>query len=262
MLCIDEVADAEGNGDSISQAVQAERIALLTNILNQTESSFPHPLQRRASMPLNTSMHPAPPRSPFPTQAPRHAAHASLGGHAAYGPSPALRSRSQADLRGQYQSAPGRPIYQTPAQPSRNSSPARSSYGYGSRVPSPTAAFLPACLQDVVNASPLHSSPATSASSASLELAFDDFGYEHGAPAGFGYGYGFDGEDDAAGESEEEVQFRAPGGATRSGPARKTPEASIWSLDGEESRTLRPYAPIHADCMQDLAGRLASLTTA
>lgn len=255
-----EATDAEGNGDSISQAVQAERIALLTNILNQTEASFPHPLQRRASMPLNHPTHSAPPHPPFPVQAPRHAAHASLGEHAAYDLSHVLRSRSQADLRGQYQRAPGRPIYQTPLQPSRNSSPARSSYGYVSRVPSPTAAFLPACLQDVVSApSPLHSSPATSASSASLELAFDEFGYEHG------YGFGFDdADDDAAGESEEEVQFRAPGGATRRGPAvRKAAEAgSIWSLDGEESRTLRPYAPIHTDCMQDLAGRLASLATA
>ena len=35
-------------------------------------------------------------------------------------------------------------------------------------------------------------------------------------------------------------------------------EESIWKMDGEESKTLRPYAPIHNECLQELAGRLAS----
>ncbi|GJE88957.1 RanBP2-type domain-containing protein [Phanerochaete sordida] len=270
---------AEGNGDSISQAVQAERIALLTNLLNQTENGFPHALERRASVPINSMSHALHNSTPhFPPQVPRHAQHASLGGQVNYGPPPAVRSRSQMDLRAQYhqrqqqqqlqlqqhqqqqqhdaapfqQYAHGpaqRPIYQTPTyHTSRNSSPARSSYGYGSRVPSPTAAFLPACLQDVlVRASPAHSSPATSASSAEL---FDEYGYDSGRDV----------------LSEEEPQFRAPGGATRSSGGRKVyggpggaapAEDSIWAMDGEESKTLRPYAPIHNECLQELAGRLA-----
>lgn len=262
-------ADAEGNGDSISQAVQAERIALLTNLLNQTEHAFPHPLQRRASVPVNAMAPPA--AAPFaPQPAPRHAAHASLG-HLSYAPADprfpaaptphAARSRSQADLRAQYHARADsqgalagvplaqRPIYQTPAyHASRNSSPARSAAAYGSRVPSPTAAFLPACLQDVVAASPAHSSPTTSASSA--DLSFDDY-------AEFaGYGSGCDAVREDDGAAEPELAFRAPGGATRRSGGRKA--GDIWRMDGEESRTLRPYAPIHADCIADIAGRLAS----
>ena len=151
---------------------------------------------------------------------------------------------------------PQRPIYQTPAptyNASRDSSPARSSYGYPSRVSSPTALFLPSCLQDVIQAeSPLHSSPATSTSSADLSFEFDDFGYDA------------DGRDVL---SEEDPQFRAPGGATRTSGGRKvyngasgssTSQESIWKMDGEESMTLRPYAPIHNECLSELAGRLAS----
>lgn len=175
----------------------------------------------------------------------------------------------------QQQHQPQRPIYQTaPYHASRNSSPARSSYAYnattmGSRVPSPTSMFLPSCLQDVIQAeSPLHSSPATSASSA--ELSFDDFGaydYPNYHPDSHASSH----DEDEGVASEEDVRFRAPGGATRSGRAvfangKKTREereggggvASIWRMDGEESRTLRPYAPIHAECgIQELAGRLA-----
>lgn len=272
-------ADAEGNGDSISQAVQAERIALLTNLLNQAENAFPHPHQRRASVPIN-SMNPqmhAP--APFPPQMPRHSQHASLSGQhglphmPAPGPSPASRSRSQIDLHAQYQQRqqdasalalqyaqglPQRPIYQTPAyHASRNSSPARSSYDCPSRGSSPTRMFLPLCLQDVIRAeSPVHSSPATSTSSA--DLSFDDFAYDSHFDI----------------PSAEEPQFRAPGGATRSSGGRKvynghaagsSSQESIWKMDGEESKTLRPYAPIHTECLSDLAGRLASglsLTTA
>jgi hypothetical protein len=114
--------------------------------------------------------------------------------------------------------------------------------------------FLPSCLQDIIQAeSSVHSSPATSTSSA--DLSFDDFGYDSSFDV----------------ISEEDIQFRAPGGATRTSGGRKAFNAatasveSIWKMDGEESKTLRPYAPIHSECLQDLAGRLAtglSLTTA
>ncbi|EKM52365.1 uncharacterized protein PHACADRAFT_100718 [Phanerochaete carnosa HHB-10118-sp] len=270
---------AEGNGDSISQAVQAERIALLTNLLDQTEDTLQHTLQRRASAPLNSvssMMHNS--ASPFPSRLPRHAQLTSLGNHfncgpAAASPLPASRSRSQLDLHMQYQQhqqlrqqceaaavrqyshgMAQRPIYQTSAHhTSRSSSPTRSSYGGClSRVPSPTAAFLPSCLQDVIHAaSPVHSSPATSTSSA--DLSFDDGAYDLGF--------------DVPGGAETEPRFRAPGGATRASAGRRvygahpsgsTSQESIWKMDGEESKTLRPYAPIHSECFAELAGRLAS----
>lgn len=254
-----------------------------------------------------------------------------------------------------------RPIYQTPLH-SRGASPA------GART-SPTSAFLPSCLDDVIS-SPYdapsayhdahlfkdthhgsahghgsghgHSSPATSASSA--ELSFDEF------PA-FGYSgrLSLDSQYSTSGSSSrfdldsarfdrdtgrfdldsrrsvdslrddyarsslesqrydappvprheyaydapEDLRFRAPGGATRSGRrpsprastvwgegtnysvigseaafGMKSPEGAIptdhiaisntdsaWNLDGDESKTLLARAPIHADEVRELVGR-------
>lgn len=73
MLCrgLNHTLDAEGNGDSISAAVQAERIALLTSVLAQTESSqnsiggslMPQPQQ---PIPRANSMTPPLGRRPYP----------------------------------------------------------------------------------------------------------------------------------------------------------------------------------------------------
>ncbi|KAF5353225.1 hypothetical protein D9756_008079 [Leucocoprinus leucothites] len=65
---------AEGNGDSISAAVQAERIALLTSVLAQTELSqnspgaslMPQPHQHQQPLPRATSATPPLGRRPFP----------------------------------------------------------------------------------------------------------------------------------------------------------------------------------------------------
>ncbi|KAL1687963.1 hypothetical protein GGG16DRAFT_127517 [Schizophyllum commune] len=120
---------AEGNGDSISAAVQAERIALLTNVLTQTNSqpssanglspqsnafspqaqAFPMqqhnamPQQQQPPMPLNVrsqSMTPPQARRPFMSSASpplpqgrgavhRSKSHFDLGSYGAMGPGPA-----------------------------------------------------------------------------------------------------------------------------------------------------------------------------
>ncbi|KIY69265.1 hypothetical protein CYLTODRAFT_420871 [Cylindrobasidium torrendii FP15055 ss-10] len=128
---------AEGNGDSISAAVQAERIALLTNVLAKTQGQMPAP-QRSHSM--------TPPQvhRPFINSSPPH-------GHA-----PVHRSQSHFELGSQYSNVPasGRPIYQTSGHV---------------HAPAP-APLLPSFLQEIVQ-SPMLSPASTS----SADLSFDEY---------------------------------------------------------------------------------------
>lgn len=238
-------ADAEGNGDSISQAVQAERIALLTNVLNQVEP--PLQLQRRASVPIHHASTHAPGYTSAPGPSPLHthpAAQPSMGMA-----DRAQRARSQMDLRAQYvhQQEAARPIYQTPVYSPRDMSPARTS----SRVPSPTSALLPSCLQDVIQTSPRQSSPATSSSSA--DLSFEE--YELAYDLGENYEY--------AGTGAREVGAGAGARVYRAGAAAAASAGgSIWKLDGEETKNLslpKAAAPNQQDLLE-LAGRINGLT--
>ncbi|KAI0696190.1 hypothetical protein BC835DRAFT_1305747 [Cytidiella melzeri] len=116
---------AEGNGDSISQAVQAERIALLTNVLNAVESNpaspLPiHHLHRTASAPVRASSSTPPLFIDINQQ--QHATAAISpkgyqGGGGVMGPriasiaaaSTSARSRSQMDLRTSFRRPPPTP---------------------------------------------------------------------------------------------------------------------------------------------------------
>ncbi|THG96193.1 hypothetical protein EW026_g5601 [Hermanssonia centrifuga] len=208
---------AEGNGDSISQAVQAERIALLTNVLNQVEP--PSHLTRRASVPVQNNQ-------VFPPQSVIHANPAVQSSVGPLGYRTAGRSRSQMDLRTQYQDS--RPIYQTPVYNRRGISP-------HSRVPSPTSALLPSCLQEIIQ-SPMHSSPATSSSSA--DLSFEDY--------------------DLSFELADQMLRQAQGARVYS-TSSPAVSGSIWKLDGEETKTLKfSGPPTQNDFVMDLAGRMAA----
>ncbi|KAF9025062.1 hypothetical protein BDZ89DRAFT_1161893 [Hymenopellis radicata] len=126
---------AEGNGDSISAAVQAERIALLTSVLAQTHIQAP---QRSHSM--------TPPQvhRPFINTSPPHVR------------AQVHRSQSHFELGSQYASThqAARPIYQTSGHV---------------HAPAP-APLLPSFLQDIVQ-SPMLSPVSTS----SADLSFDEY---------------------------------------------------------------------------------------
>ncbi|KAF8901548.1 hypothetical protein CPB85DRAFT_1323395 [Mucidula mucida] len=126
---------AEGNGDSISAAVQAERIALLTSVLAQTHIQAP---QRSHSM--------TPPlvHRPFINTSPPHVR------------AQVHRSQSHFELGSQYASThqAARPIYQTSGHV---------------HAPAP-APLLPSFLQDIV-LSPMLSPVSTS----SADLSFDEY---------------------------------------------------------------------------------------
>ncbi|KAI0687608.1 hypothetical protein BC835DRAFT_401695 [Cytidiella melzeri] len=107
---------AEGNGDSISQAVQAERIALLTNVLNSvnTDPAYAYPthhLHRRASVPAGSSSTTPPFLNTNSQQVTAAISPKGYGGGGAVmGPriaavaagSASARSRSQMDMRTSY----------------------------------------------------------------------------------------------------------------------------------------------------------------
>lgn len=146
--------DAEGNGDSISAAVQAERIALLTSVLaQQTHNSA------NATQPSQTtrshSMTPPQQRWPFIDISPPQP-------HA-----PVHRSQSHIELSAQ--SVNNHPIYQTSGH--RQPSPLYSTGPDVHHMPVHTPApLLPSFLQDIVQ------SPALSpTSTSSADLSFEEY---------------------------------------------------------------------------------------
>ncbi|KAJ7584909.1 hypothetical protein C8J56DRAFT_137905 [Mycena floridula] len=148
---------AEGNGDSISAAVQAERIALLTSVLSQTHLSAPSPPQPRSQ-----SMTPPQVQRSFIDVSPPNP-RASL----------VHRSQSHIELGAQYANA--RPIYQTSGHRHHQSSPLiyttptfQQRQNIELHAPAP---LLPSFLQDIVQ-SPTHSPSSTS----SADLSFDEYG--------------------------------------------------------------------------------------
>lgn len=256
-------ADAEGNGDSISAAVQAERIALLTSVLAQTNlaSAAPSPAPRAHSLT------PPPPsaRRAYIDLAP-HAppqGHALALGHAPYGQqqSPGLapppmrmvhRSQSHLALGQQYAAqqnqppvpyAAPSPIYQTSGhrRPSPLPSPAPHFRGgaqtqqaqthAGNHMAAP-APLLPAFLQDIVQ-SPALSPTSTTTSSAelsSLEEYEEQLMRRPMASAALPR---------ARGDSGASAADAALAGA---------PLANIWRLDGTESKSLSAFAlPNHEE---------------
>lgn len=191
---------AEGNGDSISAAVQAERIALLASVIAK-ETTVSSPLSTQAPLtPLHHS------QSPIPhVPQPRSSLFVDI--------SPELQgSRSRTDLppddTSMYMGS--RTIYQTGGhrQPSPPSpiAPARKP------APAPSA-LLPSFLHDIVRSPSL--SPASTSSAFSLEECDEGFSL-HAHPRG-------EGRDRTL---VAKSSFSSLGGG------------SIWRLDGEESKAL------------------------
>ncbi|KAL6308908.1 hypothetical protein BKA93DRAFT_485750 [Sparassis latifolia] len=194
---------AEGNGDSISAAVQAERIALLESVLaNQAQAcggAHAHPHERWHSVD-------SPARAPA---APYSEAEVP----------PYLRIVPRGDSLPSYElfnagDSPSRPIYQTHGRPVGGARP----FPFACAPPFPPGAdaeqsmtLLPSFLQDIVQSPSL--SPTTTSSSAELSL-----------------------EDSVAPLQPTPRAYNA--GATGFGLRR----GSIWKLDGEESRHLAVYS--------------------
>lgn len=209
-LTSDHSSDAEGNGDSISAAVQAERIALLTSVLSQTGSSTA-PLSPAPHALRSQSLTPPYLRRPFIDLSPPF----SRGS--------AFRSQSHLDLNAQY--AQSRPIYQTSGnrQPSPlySTGPPQQSQHHHLPVYAP-APLLPSFLQDIVQVPAL--SP-TSTSSA--DLSVDDY------------------EDSPPSSARPIPHTRIANDSANNLPL---PMGNIWRLDGEESKSLSAFAlPNHQD---------------
>jgi hypothetical protein len=153
-------SDAEGNGDSISAAVQAERIALLTSVLTHAQSPPAVAMSPPSNNHRSQSLTPPQSHRPFVDISPP----ISRG--------PVHRSQSHFELSTQYANAS--PIYQTSGarQPSPPHSPGQ---GFQVNLHAP-APLLPSFLQDIIQSPNL--SPA---SSSSADLSFEE--YEDSLPS-------------------------------------------------------------------------------
>lgn len=205
---------AEGNGDSISAAVQAERIALLTSVLTQTQ------LSSGGLAPPSSAPHQQAAGSHSPPQARRQ--FADLSPPQAR---PVHRSQSHLQLGAQYSNTNAAPAYNAP-------SPIYQTSGHRERQPSPLyttgpevtyssssmdipAPLLPSFLQDIVQ-SPALSPTSTTTSSADLS-SIEEF--------------------------EEPLPQRSmfPRARGSSGASDNSPISNIWRLDGEESKSLATF---------------------
>ncbi|KAI0742764.1 hypothetical protein C8Q80DRAFT_930929 [Daedaleopsis nitida] len=216
---------AEGNGDSISANVQAERIALLANVLSEFNA-----------IDLNRIAHPAPPHPHHlaPTSAPPYSTRFVDGPSSSVANSrngsPVLRPLPFTDL-----GKPLPPIYQTPVN--------RTEYRpHPVLAPSPLeATLLPSFLQDIVH-SPSQSPSPTSSSSAELSFDGDDGAhYVLHAPGHSHYAYARgDGMPRPVAHALYEATARKARGGSSStySSLDRSSGSSIWQLDGEESRTL------------------------
>ncbi|KAJ7239973.1 hypothetical protein B0H12DRAFT_1024954 [Mycena haematopus] len=228
---------AEGNGDSISAAVQTERIALLTSVLAQTHLASPAPAPAHARYP-----HPAISlsRSHSTTPAQTHRPFVNFSPPPQQPRAPVHRSQSHSELGSQfahngYGHGQGYPIYQTSGQQqqqqqqqqfSRQHYPSplsrqRTLSGDGCASPVDMyapAPLLPSFLQDIVQ------SPALSpTSTSSADLSFD--------------------------ELEESLPSSTRSSFSGSG-ADASPLANIWRLDGEESKSLAAFPLARQELMR------------
>ncbi|KAJ7710858.1 hypothetical protein B0H17DRAFT_1123948 [Mycena rosella] len=202
---------AEGNGDSISAAVQAERIALLTSVLAQTRLSSP------ASGPAHPQAHPYPPaigRSHSTTPAQAQPPSVNFSPPPQFR-APVHRSQSHNELGSQF--AQG---YRTSPHQSQSQHQQQQQYQHQHLPSSPLrrhtlsdpASLPPSFLQDIVQ------SPTLSPSSTwSADLSFEE--YEESLP------------------SSTRSTFSHSGGDS----VNVSPFANIWRLDGEESKSLSAF---------------------
>jgi hypothetical protein len=155
------ILDAEGNGDSISTAVQAERIALLTSVLAQNGLS-----SKLSPSPTSSDSCDARPPSLSSTDSKRSVIDISNAPRR-----PLHCSSSNIDLTAQYINS--QPIYQTSGH--RQPSPSVPySAGHVLHAPAP---LLPSFLQDIIQ------SPTLSPVSSSSPLSFDGYEASVSSPA-------------------------------------------------------------------------------
>ncbi|KAJ6482865.1 hypothetical protein C8R47DRAFT_574852 [Mycena vitilis] len=213
---------AEGNGDSISAAVQAERIALLTSVLAQTRLSSPSAAPSPSHS--HSHSHPPPPpigRSHSTTPAQTHRPFVNFSPPPQQPRASVHRSQSHSELGSQFMH--GYPIYQT--APHHQSNP----QFYRQHHPSPLqrhtlsadhspvdvfapAPLLPSFLQDIVQSPTLSPS-----STSSADLSLDE--YEESLPSSTRSTFSQSGMDSVT----------------------ASPLANIWRLDGEESKSLAAF---------------------
>ncbi|KAJ7468586.1 hypothetical protein FB451DRAFT_1039368 [Mycena latifolia] len=212
---------AEGNGDSISAAVQAERIALLTSVLAQTRLASPGPA------PAPASAHPYPHpigRSHSTTPAQAHRPFVDFSPPPQFR-GPVHRSQSHSELGSQF----AYPIYQTAPHQSQSSHQHQQQQYQRQHQPSPLqrhslsvdaspidvfapAPLLPSFLQDIVQSPTLSPS-----STSSADLSFEE--YEDSLP------------------SSTRSTFSQSGADS----VNSSPLANIWRLDGEETKSLSAF---------------------
>ncbi|CCM03229.1 uncharacterized protein FIBRA_05354 [Fibroporia radiculosa] len=196
---------AEGNGDSISTAVQAERIALLENVLaSQFERTMkpdqwsPVLMPREVPAPMSSRKPSSPvsPMSPMSPMLPPSFWAANLHRRASLGTGAqdhTIYQTTDHDVRSPVSNAPQPPVPTTPTTP-----------------------LLPSFLQDIVQ--PPSLSPSTSTSSAELSLEdLDDATLRSSRLDGYGVN-------------------RPYSGSTSSFSLHGI--NSIWKFDGEESKAL------------------------
>ncbi|KAG2143429.1 uncharacterized protein EDB93DRAFT_1156137 [Suillus bovinus] len=197
---------AEGNGDSISAAVQAERINLLTSLLAQNQlplASGPTPLPSQA--PRSHSMTPPQRRRMFMDNVPQNQV--------------PYRSRSHSNFDAGTQYSDPQFIYETSA-PRRTSPSSFPSLGdledsLPSNIPAP---LLPSFLQDIVQSPTLSPS-----STSSTDLSPEDY-------------------DD--GFSSERSSFGKDRIAVNDSPSN-LPVSNIWKLNDEETKGIAGVALPH-----------------
>ncbi|KAF4586475.1 hypothetical protein EYR38_010751 [Pleurotus pulmonarius] len=281
---------AEGNGDSISAAVQAERIALLTSVLATTQlddsSACPSPnpassaafdlkaspqwlplppsLSRQSTSPTSASSTPlfspsttltfggARSQTMTPSAYEQQLLLDAPGHNQLRARGPVHRSRSFLELSTQRQQTQplDRPIYQTGGAGARVasqnvqyqsqlSSPA-SQYYAQLQVQSPAPILLPSFLQNMVH-SPVQSPTSTSSS---VELALDDEADARNVTV-FGRGRNLSAESSGTMMSSSSASSTSsPTSSSSSSPSHLSVK-NIWQLDGEESKSLSPFALSH-----------------
>ncbi|KAL4260625.1 RanBP2-type domain-containing protein [Pleurotus pulmonarius] len=281
---------AEGNGDSISAAVQAERIALLTSVLATTQlddpSVCPSPnpaLSTAFDLKASPQWLPLPPSLSRQSTSPTSASSTPLfspsttltfggarsqtmtpsayeqqllldapGHNQLRARGPVHRSRSFLELSTQRQQTQplDRPIYQTGGAGARVasqnvqyqsqlSSPA-SQYYAQLQVQSPAPILLPSFLQNMVH-SPVQSPTSTSSS---VELALDDDADARNVTV---FGRGRNPSAESSGtmmSSSSASSTSSPTSSSSSSPSHLSVK-NIWQLDGEESKSLSPFALSH-----------------
>lgn len=214
-------SDAEGNGDSISAAVQAERLALLANVLSTEFNALD--LDGMSSTPVSRgSQHQqltpssAPPYSTRFVDGPESSLGNSLNGTPLLPPL-ALSEHNKVSP----------PIYQTSGDYMHVRLP-RLHHPVPMSSPGETT-LLPSFLQDIMHSPSQSPSPTSSSADLSFDGSSDDAHYvltpgTHTLSSQYGHG----------------LSARKGTGGNNSSYSSlgRSSVASIWKLDGEESKTL------------------------